>query len=361
MKKTTGMLSAALLFVAAGAWAQGRAQAVNFDGSGGLSANGIVQEARAAAKTAPAPVPFPVRPKVRVVSPAFGPRPNGKGIGTMSHHPFFGESFSGASGNGIDYHGGPLILGGVDVYYIWYGNWSGKAGALAKRVLTNLVSHIGGSPYFNINTTYYDGNGAAVTNKVTYKGSTSDNYSHKTALSDQDIASIVAGALGKGKLPMDSHGIYFVLTSSDVTETSGFCSQYCGWHDHGAIAGQDVKYAFIGDPDQCPDACNAQTATISGSTAADGMASIISHEMEEATTDPDLNAWYSQQGGENADMCAWTFGTEQKTSSGAQYNTTLGGMNYLIQQNWVNAKGGYCAQSYKAPAVSPASLASSAR
>ena len=31
--------------------------------------------------------------------------------------------------------------------------------------------------------------------------------------------------------------------------------------------------------------------------------------LEETATDPDLNAWYDRRGYENADKCAWTFGT----------------------------------------------------
>src|SRR5207248_2928116 len=27
-----------------------------------------------------------------------------------------------------------------------------------------------------------------------------------------------------------------------VTASSGFCTQYCGWHTHGTIAGSDIKY-----------------------------------------------------------------------------------------------------------------------
>ena len=76
------------------------------------------------------------------------------------------------------------------------------------------------------------------------------------------------------------------------------------------------------------------------------MASIIAHELEEAVTDPDLNAWYDTRGYENADKCAWTFGATQTAANGAKYNMTLGGTNYLIQRNWVNASGGYCALSY---------------
>jgi hypothetical protein len=76
------------------------------------------------------------------------------------------------------------------------------------------------------------------------------------------------------------------------------------------------------------------------------MASIVSHELEEATTDPDLNAWYDRRGEENADKCAWTFGQTFTASNGSKYNMVLGSRQYLIQQNWVNASGGYCAVTY---------------
>ncbi len=74
------------------------------------------------------------------------------------------------------------------------------------------------------------------------------------------------------------------------------------------------------------------------------MASIIAHELEEAVTDPDLNAWYDHRGAENADKCAWTFGSTY-TANGAYANMQLGSRNYLIQQQWVNASGGFCALS----------------
>jgi len=76
------------------------------------------------------------------------------------------------------------------------------------------------------------------------------------------------------------------------------------------------------------------------------MASILAHELEEATSDPDLNAWYDRRGYENADKCAWTFGTQSTAPNGAKYNMGFAGRNWLIQQNWVNASGGYCAVKY---------------
>jgi hypothetical protein len=67
------------------------------------------------------------------------------------------------AGNGITYHGGPLILGTTKVYYILYGNWTGNN---ASTILQNFASNIGGSAYFNINTTYYDSTPTSVSNSV---------------------------------------------------------------------------------------------------------------------------------------------------------------------------------------------------
>lgn len=275
--------------------------------------------------------------------------PNGKGIGTArqpgppSNTPGEARTGNQTGSNGIYYHGGPVMTTTKNVYYIWYGNWSGNT---ATSILTTLAQSIGGSPYFNINTTYTNGSGMSVSNSVAYKGSTTDNYSLGKSLTDANIQTIVSNAITSGKLPLDTNAVYFVLTSSDVNETSGFCTQYCGWHTYGTVNGINVKYAFIGNPDRCPSACEEQTKSPNNNAGADGMASIISHELEEASTDPNLNAWYDRRGAENADKCAWTFGATKTAANGSAYNMTLGGLEFLIQRNWVNAGGGYCALSY---------------
>ncbi len=239
----------------------------------------------------------------------------------------------------IGYHGGPVILGTTHIYYIWYGNWAGNT---ATNILTDLANGLGGSPYFNINTSYYStpylfGPKTYVSNSVTLAGSTTDSYSVGKTLSDANINAIVTSAISSGRLPKDTNGIYFVLTSSDVNATSGFCTQYCGWHNHGTIAGSDIKYSFVGNPDACPSACSAAGGkpTPNGNLGADGMASIVSHELEEAVTDPDISAWFDLFGQENADKCAWTFGTTYTTANGATANMKLSGRDFLIQQNWI--------------------------
>ena len=268
--------------------------------------------------------------------------------------------------NGIAYNGGPIMddANGVNVYYIWYGDWSHDRDA--QKILVNLIAHIGGSPYFNINTTYYSfepgPSGSKVVkdrviNAVHYMGSADDHYSQGASLSDYQVYQAVANAITSGVLPADPNGVYFLLTSADVNETSGFGTAYCAWHDSTAdlgfpsVDGVDVKLAFVGNAEtQYAYACIYDYQTpLSGSLGADGMASFIAHELEEAVTDPDATSWINPNSGvfgENADMCASTYGSASHSGSAADPyppNMYFKGIPYLIQQNWVNAKGGYCA------------------
>lgn len=274
--------------------------------------------------------------------------PNGKGWGVEApagSAPASVHPKTVTTGNGIDYHGGPVMPNTPNVYTIWYGNWTNGPNAsdsgTTVSLVTTFMQGLGNTGYEKINSTYGDNNNN-VTGNIAYAGSTNDNYSQGTKLSDKKVLAIVSNAISSGALPKDTNGLYFVLTSSDVSETSGFCTRYCGWHTHNTIAGSDLKYAFVGNPDRCPRACEAQTTSPNGDSGADGMVSIIAHEQEEAISDPDLNAWYDSSGAENADKCAWKWGAVTGTVGNGGYNETIGGLKWLIQMNWENARGGGC-------------------
>ena len=49
------------------------------------------------------------------------------------------------TGNGIEYAGGPVMLGPHNVYFIWYGNWNGN---IATTMLPDLISGLRGSLVF---------------------------------------------------------------------------------------------------------------------------------------------------------------------------------------------------------------------
>ena len=275
-------------------------------------------------------------------------KPTGKGFGELDNvatEASAGKAGGAASTSNLTYHGGPVMVAPTNLYYIWYGSQWDTA---SKNVLTNLGKYIGGSPYYNINTTYYNGSNVHVQNSVTLAGTTTDSGTLGTRLTDANIASIVSSAITSGRLPADANGVYVVLTDKATTATSGFCTQYCGWHDHTTISGKDIKYAFVGNAEtQCASACGATSPSPNGTPGADGAASVLAHELEEAVTDPNLNAWYSSADGmENADKCAWTWGTTSLASNGAKYNQTFGTMKYLIQQNWLIASTQKCVQKY---------------
>jgi hypothetical protein len=269
-------------------------------------------------------------------------KPTGKGFGELDNAASQKKSGTagGATGQagttGITLHGGPVMTAPINVYYIWYGTaWD----TASKNLLAYEAQHIGGTPYFNINTTYYNSAGVHVQNSVTLAGQASVGYTYGTNLSDAHVQSIVSDAITSGAVPKDVNGVYMVLTDKTVGESSGFCTQYCGWHNHATISGTDIKYAFVGNAEtKCAAACGATAPSVNNLPGADGMASFIALELSETATNPDLNAWYSSfDGTEGDDHCTWTYGTTSTASNGAKYNVTWGTKNYLVQQLWVIA------------------------
>jgi len=267
---------------------------------------------------------------------AFAATPDGKGGGTV-------KTIRGDSPDAnILFHGGPVMTNknGVTAYIVWYGNWSGNTGT---TLVPQFIQDLNGSAYWNINTTYYNAKNKFIKNKVNLGAQANDNYSLGSNLSDASIRTLVSNHIANGDLPADKNGVYFVLTSQDVNETSGFCTVYCGWHTHGSIAGKDIKYSFVGNAARCINACAAQSTSPNNNPGVDGMLSVIAHELEEAATDPDLNAWYFSTGAENADQCAWTFGSTYQVGNGSDANMNMNGHDYLIQQNWVRGGTEHCA------------------
>lgn len=243
----------------------------------------------------------------------------------------------------ITYHGGKIMAGAPNIHIIWYGNWAqsnGSDNAAGQQIVRDFMSGVGNSPYLAINNTYTGSNGS-VSGLIGTVREASVGYSNGKRLRDADISTIVSNYITSSG-QKDSNALYFVLTSSDVAETSGFCTKYCGWHTSGTIQSADIKYSFVGNANRCLSGCAAQSVSPNGNAGVDGMLSVVAHELEEALTDPNPSSgWVDSGGAENADKCAWTFGhSQQIAGNGASYNMTLqtvsGSKNYLIQRNLSN-------------------------
>jgi hypothetical protein len=281
--------------------------------------------------------------------------PSGKGWGVPGTLPVTElTNDTVTTGNGIQYHNGPIIPGTVHIYFVWYGNWVNGLRTSDSPTTVSLLQglfapHVlGGSPYAKINSTYGDQTNN-VTGNFQLKAAAVDAYSQGTKLTDAALTTVISNAIASKTLPLDANGVYEILSSSDVTETSGLCKTYCGFHGHTKISNTDIKFVFVGNTDRCPGACEAQTVTPNGDSGADGMANIMAHETEESITDPDLTAWFNNVATENADLCQWKFGPLVGTLGQGGYNQTLGGRHWLIQMNWENAHGGGCAQKLNGP------------
>jgi hypothetical protein len=266
----------------------------------------------------------------------------------------------GGGGTGIFYHGGPTIQA-TTVAAIYWGSGPTTSGAIYSSgptpstsgsgsqdvsLVGYFLNHLGGSDYFNINTTYYDGTGAYVTNTLGYTAFWADPSAPGSRVSDAQVQNEVVTALSTGKLAYDPSTLYVVFSGPGVNLGGGFGTQYCAYHGHFTSSGHDVKYAVMPYAYDYPSGCSALSGSPNDDYAADAEVNVLAHETEETTTDEDLNAWYDRRGYENADKCAWNFGSTYTTANGAVANITVGNKDFLVQQNWVNAGHGGCALSY---------------
>ncbi len=79
-----------------------------------------------------------------------------------------------------------------------------------------------------------------------------------------------------------------------------------------------------------------------GDVPSDAAVNVASHEITEATTDPELNAWWDSANGEEiGDLCAWMFGTT--SWDGGLANQMWNGDFYDLQLEYDNHASG-CVQ-----------------
>jgi len=220
------------------------------------------------------------------------------------------------------YHSGPVMTQGVYVEPIYWGaQWNNPAFTADKMSgLQLFYSGFGGSSYGDTNTEYTDSNGH-VLNAVAFGVDHVDNSSaprngNKTSIILNEVCSKATNLVPNGYYPV-------------YVDTPRGHSGYCAWHSAGTCSnGVTVQFAFFYNLDG--DAgCDPEDASTSHTQGLEALANVSGHELSEALTDPHLNAWYDSNGQENADKCAWSFGTDHLKFSNNS--------SWKIQGNWSNA------------------------
>lgn len=250
----------------------------------------------------------------------------------------FNQGFQPLQTGTISYNGGPVFEATPTIYIVWYGTWTTKD----KSVIDGYFTKLTGTTMAKINTRYSDSNNKFVPVTVNHTASNDyqDNYSLGHSLAgDSSIHTIVRNAIKAGHLPTDVNGIYFVLTAKDV-QFPGMCTQLCGYHSPATdiVSGDVIKYSMVGNPAQCPTACEA-SAVIGDSNSpnndpgADGTVNIMWHEFSETASDPEVNMQTAWAGscGESGDCCAWFFGNLKVAPNGSHYTNKFKGKYYIAQ------------------------------
>src|SRR5205823_9062226 len=122
-----------------------------------------------------------------------------------------------------------------------------------------FLSNLGGSPYFNINSTYFDGAGTRAQNSVTYTGFWAHGQAPSGTVSDAQVQEEVLAAFTSGSLSYDPSTLYAVFSGPGVNLGGGFGTQYCAYHGHFSSTYGDVKYAVMPYDWSDPSGCSAIT------------------------------------------------------------------------------------------------------
>ena len=240
----------------------------------------------------------------------------------------------GSASRNLIYHNGPVQHATV-VEPIFVGpDWNTNAAFTADKV-TGLESLYTGfattNSYGNTNFEYTDFTTQHVNPVLTYDGKavfdTTTNITvdpGTTALGNEVVKALGGTPVAGGYYPV-------------YIEGKRGSAGYCAYHDtttytdkQGNVTEFQVGFFFNLDGDS---GCNPNSpASLGHSQGLAALANVTGHEYSEMVTDPQLNAWWDQQGNENSDKCAWTFGSNPVTFT-TQGVTT----QWKIQGNWSNA------------------------
>jgi hypothetical protein len=210
------------------------------------------------------------------------------------------------------------------------------------------------SSWYNVNR-YYGAKGAIklnTTQKVKLHSSFAIPNPSQKVIKEGDVPNILKSLIVQKKLPwLPNTGVYVLMVGNGITYNE-MCTLYCGWHDvFGYLVGStsyQVPFAAVGNVAKCFPICSIYNTAADRSAPnhpeIDGTASIFAHEVVEAISNPGTGGWFDSNGEENADKCAWKFGTGvkkgvRKDLSTYNYNSMVGGQPFMLQMNWDPRKG----------------------
>lgn len=224
---------------------------------------------------------------------------------------------------GLVYQGGRLIKN-INVIPIYY-----NQNCAFQTELNQFYADLVTSSYMGFFTVNYNAGGYSF-GAGTRGNPFVDSGPYRQSIKDSEVRTYVTNLIGRVPGPTDDT-IYAVHFPKNVVISLGnalSCQNFCGYHGAFSSNGKTVYYMVM--PDFSTSGCRCGGASLASYT------SVVSHEVSEFVTDPDVNyrtlGWYDwadgNAGGEIGDICAWN-----------SVATVVNGRSYTIQKLWSNKQG----------------------
>ncbi len=210
----------------------------------------------------------------------------------------------------------------------------------------------GGNNVYSVATQYSDGTGSIAYNQ-TFGGTYIDTNAFPangcttvkaTCLTQAQLLTELNSVVTTAGWSPSSTRIFTILLPADVdtcfdSNSNDGCATnaFCAYH---SMSGSMI-YAV--EPFNASFSCSGagegtNPQGLPNGPEIDETVNTLSHETNEAITDPDVaTGYYTNQGNENGDLCAWWFGAPAGTSNGQPYNQVINGHDYSLQQEFSNA------------------------
>jgi len=167
-----------------------------------------------------------------------------------------------------------------------------------------------------------------------------DGVTGTNCITDAQLQAEISKVLTAQKWTPGLNKMFIVFTSTgegscfDSTSSSCAYTSYCAYHGYFGSTTSPTIYANM--PYANPSYCYAAGQhDPSGDIPSDANVNVTSHEITEATTDPELNAWWDSGNGEEiGDLCAWKFSTADW--DGGLANQSWNGHFYDLQLEYDN-------------------------
>jgi hypothetical protein len=258
----------------------------------------------------------------------------------------------------LNYNGGPVMQASVTTYAIfWIPAKLQNGGTTAmtthyQTVLSNMLRDYPAHGIDNNNTQYYQVSGTTkqyIQNKGGFGGAYVDTDAYPASgcsdaatpgncITDAQLTTELQKVMGLKGWTGGLGKMFLVFTSSgegscfDSSSSSCAYTSYCAYHSY--ISGT-TPIVYGNEPFGNPADCQVGgTPSPNGDVQADTAATAASHELTEATTDPELDAWFTSGGSEIGDLCAYNYGSNTWDSSKA--NQMWNGRFYELQMEYSN-------------------------